>query len=48
MSANLEALDKEAQMLRAAIDGNRVDEAAKILAQLKVRFLASSSLPILR
>lgn len=37
MSANFEALDKEAQVLRAAIDGKHVDEATKTLAQLKVR-----------
>jgi hypothetical protein len=34
---NLETLDKEAQVLRATIDAKRVDEASKILAQLKVR-----------
>ncbi|RLN87466.1 hypothetical protein BBJ28_00023036 [Nothophytophthora sp. Chile5] len=33
----LQAMDKEAQVLRAAVDGNHVDEAVKLLSQLKVR-----------
>ncbi|KAG6622907.1 putative 26S proteasome non-ATPase regulatory subunit [Phytophthora cinnamomi] len=45
MSANLEALNQEAQALRAAIDGNRVDEAAKLLSQLKIALTTLPALP---
>ncbi|KAF1780485.1 HAD-like domain [Phytophthora cactorum] len=45
MSANLEALDKEAQVLRAAVDGKQVNEATKILGQLKMALTTLPALP---
>ncbi|POM72307.1 26S proteasome non-ATPase regulatory subunit [Phytophthora palmivora] len=45
MRANLEALDKEAQVLRAAVDGKQVAEATKILAQLKTALTTLPALP---
>lgn len=43
--ANLEALDEEAQALRAAIDNKQVDEAIKILAKLQLALTTLPSLP---
>lgn len=45
MSVNLEALDKEAHVLRAAIDSNQIDEAVKILSKLKMALTTLPALP---
>lgn len=36
---NLEALDREAQVLRAAVDGKQLQEAKGLLSKLKVRLV---------
>ncbi|CAI5711880.1 unnamed protein product [Peronospora destructor] len=45
MSMNLEALDKEAHVLRVAINDNNVVEATKVLAQLKMALTTLPALP---
>lgn len=37
MSAHLDALEREAQALRAAVEGQRLAEAKTLLSKLKVR-----------
>lgn len=37
MTANLEALEREAQSLRAAVDNKQLAEAKALLSKLKVR-----------
>jgi hypothetical protein len=37
MSAHLDALEREAQALRSAVEGQRLAEAKTLLSKLKVR-----------
>ncbi|KAI9916992.1 hypothetical protein PsorP6_017995 [Peronosclerospora sorghi] len=45
MAVNLHALEKEAQLLRSAIDEKRMDEASHLLAKLKMALTTLPALP---